>query len=70
MGHAVKIHPLGVILALTIGTITAGIVGALLSVPLAAALNAAFTYLYREPADPKDELEAVDAADPKTPTEA
>ncbi|WP_158716270.1 AI-2E family transporter [Blastococcus sp. Marseille-P5729] len=68
MGHAVSIHPLGVILAIAVGTITAGIVGALLAVPLAASLNAAFSYLYEQPPDPEDELDAVEAADPKTPT--
>lgn len=69
MGHAVKIHPLGVILAIAAGAITAGIVGALLAVPLAAALNAALSYLYQESPDPEAEIEATiransDAATP------
>lgn len=70
MGHAVKIHPLAVVLAITAGSITAGIAGALLAVPFAAALNAAFSYLYREPQDPEEEIEAAQQADPKTPKPA
>lgn len=34
LGHALRLHPLAVVLAITLGTITAGIAGALLSVPL------------------------------------
>lgn len=37
MGAALKIHGLVIILAITVGTILAGVVGAILSVPLAAA---------------------------------
>jgi predicted PurR-regulated permease PerM len=36
LGRAVKLHPLAVLLAIAIGIITAGIVGALLAVPLLA----------------------------------
>ncbi|WP_194291577.1 AI-2E family transporter [Cumulibacter manganitolerans] len=69
MGHAVAIHPLGVVIAIAVGSITAGIVGALLAVPLAAALNAAFSYLYQKAPDPEPELEATEQADPKATTE-
>jgi len=34
LGRAVKLHPLAVILAIAIGVIMAGIVGALMAVPL------------------------------------
>lgn len=37
MGNALKIHGLTIILALTVGTILAGVVGAILSVPIVAA---------------------------------
>jgi predicted PurR-regulated permease PerM len=36
LGRAVKLHPLAVILAIAIGVIMAGIVGALMAVPLLA----------------------------------
>ena len=36
MGHTLSVHPLVILLALTAGTILAGIIGAILSVPLAA----------------------------------
>ncbi len=39
MGNAVKIHPLGVVLAVAAGSIVAGIPGALFAVPLAAFIN-------------------------------
>jgi predicted PurR-regulated permease PerM len=51
MGRFVSVHPLGVILAIAMGAIVAGIVGALVAVPLAAALNAVVQHLaaYTEP---------------------
>jgi predicted PurR-regulated permease PerM len=58
MGRFVSVHPLGVILAIAMGAIVAGIVGALVAVPLAAALNAvvqhlaAYTEESAEPGDP------------------
>jgi predicted PurR-regulated permease PerM len=45
MGRFVSVHPLGVILAIAMGAIVAGIVGALVAVPLAAALNAVVQHL-------------------------
>jgi putative heme transporter len=47
MGRFVSVHPLGVILAIAAGAIVAGIVGALVAVPLAAALNAVVQHLAR-----------------------
>lgn len=58
LGKAVKVHPLGVILAIAAGAIVAGIIGALLAVPIAAAANAAFSYLHQVPANPEPMLEA------------
>lgn len=45
MGRFVSVHPLGVILAIAIGVIVAGIGGALIAVPLVAALNAVAQHL-------------------------
>ena len=44
-GRFVSVHPLGVIVAIGMGVLVAGIAGALLAVPLAAALNAVAQYL-------------------------
>ncbi|GAA5146156.1 hypothetical protein GCM10023340_16650 [Nocardioides marinquilinus] len=59
MGRWVSVHPLGVILAIAAGILVAGIAGALVAVPLAAAVNAVVQHLaaHTEPgSDPKDEL--------------
>lgn len=45
LGRWVQLHPLGVILALAGGVLVAGIVGALVAVPLAAAANAVVLHL-------------------------
>jgi len=45
MGHIVSIHPLAIILAIAAGVVVAGIVGALLAVPLAASLNSVVRHL-------------------------
>ena len=45
MGRAVSLHPLAVILAVTGGTLAAGIPGALFSVPLLAILNTVVRYV-------------------------
>jgi predicted PurR-regulated permease PerM len=44
-GRFVSVHPLGVIVAIGMGVLVAGIAGALIAVPLAAALNAVAQYL-------------------------
>lgn len=36
MGRSLKLHPLVILIALTIGTVPAGIIGAILAVPLTA----------------------------------
>jgi putative heme transporter len=48
LGRAVRLHPLAVVLAITAGLVTAGIPGALLSVPLLAVLNAGIRSLLHE----------------------
>lgn len=45
MGHAVSLHPVAVLLAVTAGSMSAGIVGALFAVPIAAVLNTVVLYL-------------------------
>jgi predicted PurR-regulated permease PerM len=45
MGRFVSLHPLGVIIAIALGVIVAGIAGALIAVPLAASLNAVVQHL-------------------------
>ncbi len=47
LGRAVKVHPLAVILAIAAGLLVAGIVGALIAVPLVACANVATLYLVR-----------------------
>lgn len=54
MGRAVQIHPLAVLLAITGGAVLAGIVGALLAVPLLAFLNSAAQRLLAD--EPRAEL--------------
>ncbi|EYR63383.1 permease, partial [Actinotalea ferrariae CF5-4] len=46
LGHAVSLHPVAVLLAVTAGSLTAGILGALLAVPLAATINTVVLYLH------------------------
>ncbi len=45
MGRAVSIHPLAIVLAIATGAVLAGIIGALLAVPVLAFLNSAFRVL-------------------------
>lgn len=51
LGRALSLHPLAILLALTVGTILAGIIGALLSVPLAAVAWTAVTTWNEDRAD-------------------
>jgi putative heme transporter len=60
MGRFVSVHPLGVIIAIGIGVIVAGIPGALVAVPLAATANAVAQHLAahtRPGDDPEEALE-------------
>ena len=60
MGRFVSIHPLGVIVAIAAGILLAGIPGALVAVPLAAAANAVVQHLASETRvgeDPEEALE-------------
>lgn len=62
MGRSLSIHPLVILLALTAGTILAGIIGAILSVPVAAVAWAAIKVWTGEDNPDLDEREA-DAGD-------
>lgn len=60
LGRWVSVHPLGVILAIACGVLVAGIAGALVAVPLAAAANAVVLHLAEmtemaEPPAPEEE---------------
>ncbi len=54
MGRFVSLHPLGVIVAIGCGVLTAGVAGALIAVPLAAAVNAVVQHLAQSPPDEPD----------------
>ncbi|MFP5367475.1 MAG: AI-2E family transporter [Actinomycetes bacterium] len=61
MGRSLSIHPLVILLALTAGTILAGIIGAILSVPVAAVTWAAIkVWIGEDEADDAPEREAKD----------
>lgn len=47
MGTAVRVHPLAVVLAVTSGSLVAGIAGALFAVPIVAVLNVVVGYIAR-----------------------
>ena len=51
MGRAVAIHPLAVIVAIATGVVLAGIIGALVAVPIVAVLNTAVRHLAARRAD-------------------
>jgi predicted PurR-regulated permease PerM len=63
MGRAVAIHPLAVIVAIAAGVVLAGIVGALISVPLVAVLNTGIRRLIEHRREPPPEAVVV-SADP------
>jgi putative heme transporter len=61
MGRAVAIHPLAVVLGISAGGVLAGVVGALLAVPLIAFCNSAIRVLLAP--DPETEKHALDTED-------
>ena len=68
LGRFVSVHPLGVIVAIAMGVLVAGIAGALIAVPIVAALNAVATYLAGEAAP--SEMPIGEAMDPSEPPPA
>ncbi|GAB2681541.1 AI-2E family transporter [Thalassiella azotivora] len=61
LGRALSLHPLVILLALTAGTILAGIIGALLSVPIAAVAWTAVSTWAEEHRKERARIEAADA---------
>ena len=60
LGRWVSVHPLAVIVAIATGVLVAGVAGALVAVPVAAALNAVVQHLAAGTevgSDPEEELE-------------
>ncbi len=53
LGRSVRIHPLGVILAIATGAILAGIVGTLVAVPTLAVVKAVAQHLFAGPVEPE-----------------
>ncbi|NMR20744.1 AI-2E family transporter [Cellulomonas fimi] len=66
MGKQVHLHPVAVALAVTGGTLTAGILGAVISVPLIAVAWAIFSRLRRmdPPMDETEEEDAIESVEP------
>ncbi|WP_190255834.1 AI-2E family transporter, partial [Dactylosporangium sucinum] len=52
MGRAVSVHPLAVIVAISAGVVLAGIIGALVAVPLVAVLNTGIRHLVQHRREP------------------
>jgi predicted PurR-regulated permease PerM len=48
LGRAIKVHPLAVVFGIATGVLLAGIVGALIAVPIVAVINTVASYLSRE----------------------
>ncbi|WQH31067.1 AI-2E family transporter [Rhodococcoides fascians] len=74
LGRAVRLHPLAVVLSITVGILLAGIVGGLLAVPIVAVLNTAVRSLLAddpdevyEELDVSDTLYSAEPSDPDTP---
>lgn len=67
MGRAVSVHPLAVVLAIAGGGVLAGIVGALLAVPIVAVLNSAVRVLLAT--DPDTEAAAIAEQTPAVPSD-
>ena len=57
MGRFVSVHPLGVLLAIAAGVLVAGVAGALIAVPLVAAINAVAQHLATDVAVGEDPLD-------------
>ena len=63
MGRAVSLHPLAVIVAISAGVVLAGIIGALVAVPVVAVLNTGIRHLVQDRREPAPDAVVV-AADP------
>lgn len=61
MGRAVSVHPLAVIVAIATGVVLAGIIGALVAVPLVAVLNTGIRHLVQHRREPLPDAVVVSA---------
>jgi predicted PurR-regulated permease PerM len=68
MGRAVAIHPLVVIIGIASGVVLAGIIGALVAVPLIAVLNTGIRRLSRQRPEVPPDAVVVTAGSTPTPT--
>ena len=67
LGRAVKVHPLAIVFGIATGTLLAGIIGALLAVPIVAVIATVSGYLSKGdteavPVEPADEQTPGDTA--------
>jgi len=62
VGKMVRLHPLAVILVLAVAGVTAGIAGAVVAVPVTAALTSAARALRHDEAPPGEGMPPADAA--------
>jgi predicted PurR-regulated permease PerM len=69
LGRAVRLHPLAVVLAITVGLVAAGIAGALLAVPLLAVLNAGIKSLLYEGETAPEQVDVLHADADDAPEE-
>ncbi|WP_308016908.1 AI-2E family transporter [Saccharopolyspora sp. 6V] len=67
LGHAVRLHPLAIVLGVTAGFLGAGVAGAVFSVPVIALLNAGIRALAEPPPEPGAEPAAEGAEPPAEP---
>ncbi len=67
MGHASRIHPVLIVLVLVVGEHYAGIVGALLAVPVAAVVFSIFKFLHRKAEEMDAELAGTSAPPAQPP---
>jgi predicted PurR-regulated permease PerM len=68
MGKAVSVHPLGILMAVTAGTILGGVFGAFIAVPLVAIVNNVATDLHsRLPLPARDKSPRLETAQPAGP---
>jgi len=63
LGRAVKVHPLAIVFGIAAGTLLAGIIGALLAVPIVAVIATVSGYL----SGSRTELVPTEPADEQTP---
>ena len=69
MGRAVQIHPLVIVLAVAGGVVVAGIIGALLAVPIVAVLNAGIRSLFSDDPEGPEQVDALDPIEADVPPE-